>query len=188
MVTEPSMTRCGVCGTSVASNLTTPLGGRIVCVNCKPRVAREMAGAPATLRFRYAGFWIRFAASLIDGIVLGGVIFAIMFAVMLPILMNRGPEPGIGFQLLMNVVIYGLQGLYYVLMHGLYGASLGKMAVGIKVIRPDGSPIGVPLAIGRYFAWILSGCIVYIGFIMAAFDEEKRSLHDRICDTRVVYK
>ena len=43
-------------------------------------------------------------------------------------------------------------------------------------------------ALGRYFAKILSAAICGIGYIMAAFDEEKRALHDRICNTRVITK
>ena len=69
---------------------------------------------------------------------------------------------------------------------GKYGATPGKMAAGIKVVRPDGEPITYMRAFGRYFADLLSGFIFGIGFIMAAFDDEKRALHDRICDTRVI--
>jgi len=47
-------------------------------------------------------------------------------------------------------------------------------------------PITYGRATGRCFAEILSGMICYIGYLMAAFDEEKRALHDRICNTRVV--
>jgi uncharacterized RDD family membrane protein YckC len=67
------------------------------------------------------------------------------------------------------------------------GATPGKMALGLKVTRADGGPISVGLAVGRYFAKILSVCTLWIGFIIAGFDREKRSLHDHICGTRVVY-
>ncbi len=67
------------------------------------------------------------------------------------------------------------------------GATPGKMALGLKVIRADGGPISAGLAVGRYFAKILSGMILWIGFIIAGFDSEKRALHDHICGTRVVY-
>ena len=60
------------------------------------------------------------------------------------------------------------------------------MAVGIKVIRSDGAPITYGRAAGRFFAEYLSLLTIYIGYIMAGFDEEKRALHDHICDTRVV--
>ena len=67
-----------------------------------------------------------------------------------------------------------------------FGATPGKMALGVKVVRPDGSGLTVGRAIGRYFAKMLSGMILYIGYIMAGFDSQKKALHDMICDTRVV--
>ena len=69
---------------------------------------------------------------------------------------------------------------------GKFGATPGKMACKLKVVRPDGERISYARALGRHFAEMLSGIILYIGYIMAAFDEEKRTLHDRICDTRVI--
>jgi uncharacterized RDD family membrane protein YckC len=67
-----------------------------------------------------------------------------------------------------------------------FAATPGKMALGLKVIRPDGSKLDVGRAIGRYFAKMLSAIILYIGYIMAGFDSQKRALHDMICDTRVI--
>jgi len=69
---------------------------------------------------------------------------------------------------------------------GKFSATPGKMALGLKVLRADGEMITYPRALGRFFAEFLSSVILAIGYIMAAFDEEKRALHDRICDTRVV--
>ena len=66
------------------------------------------------------------------------------------------------------------------------GATPGKMALGLKVVRPDGRPVDLGRAFGRYFAKMLSGLILFIGYIIAGFDSEKRALHDMICDTRVV--
>jgi uncharacterized RDD family membrane protein YckC len=60
------------------------------------------------------------------------------------------------------------------------------MACGIKIVTPDGNRVSYMRAFGRYFAEILSGMILLIGYIMAAFDYEKRALHDRICSTRVI--
>ena len=69
---------------------------------------------------------------------------------------------------------------------GKYGATPGKMACRLKVIRPDGGTISYMLSFGRAFAELISYMTLYIGYIMAAFDNEKRALHDHICDTRVV--
>ena len=60
------------------------------------------------------------------------------------------------------------------------------MAFGLKVVAPDGSRISYMRALGRFFAEIVSGLTFSIGYIMAGFDSQKRSLHDRICATRVI--
>jgi uncharacterized RDD family membrane protein YckC len=67
------------------------------------------------------------------------------------------------------------------------GGTLGKLALGLRIIRADGSPVPAGLAVGRYFAQWISAIILMIGYIMAAFDDQKRALHDRICETRVIH-
>jgi len=73
-------------------------------------------------------------------------------------------------------------------MIGKFGATLGKMACKIQVVTAEGGRVSYLRSLGRYFAKFLSGLICLIGYIIAAFDEEKRALHDRICVTRVVLK
>jgi uncharacterized RDD family membrane protein YckC len=60
------------------------------------------------------------------------------------------------------------------------------MALGLKIVTVSGERMSVARTIGRYFAHSLSGLILYIGYIMAAFDDQKRALHDHICSTRVI--
>ena len=68
------------------------------------------------------------------------------------------------------------------------GATPGKMVLSLQVARADGGQITWSLAIGRHFAKMLSGIILGIGYILVAFDGEKRALHDMICNTRVTKK
>jgi uncharacterized RDD family membrane protein YckC len=56
------------------------------------------------------------------------------------------------------------------------------------VVRSDGESLGWGISVGRYFMYLVSSIILSIGCIMAGFDNEKRALHDRVCDTRVIYK
>jgi uncharacterized RDD family membrane protein YckC len=190
MAEAEALARCGVCGAMVASNLVVQLGGKTVCVTCKSAYAREMAGARPVGAFKYAGFWIRFVALFLDGLILMIPMFALMFLFVGGLMVTRehGYGDPAGFQALFYVFFYGLQMLYSTFFHGKFGATPGKMAVKIRVVRSDGSPIGFGRAFGRFFATVLSGLLCNIGYIIAAFDPEKRALHDRICDTRVVYK
>lgn len=87
----------------------------------------------------YPSFWRRLGALILDFLIIifGGAIVAMLLR---PIL-----EPAIA-----RLGITILYGLYFVLMHGLYGASLGKMLLGIQVCKLDGSPIDITAAAIRY--------------------------------------
>ena len=142
----------------------------------------------------YAGFWIRFAAKFIDGILLWVVQFIIqaVFTMFLAAgFSNSSPEelsPAIiAMALLMFLISIAVQALYNGIMIGKYGATVGKMACGLKVVMPDGSPLSMPRAFGRYFAELLNAFTLLIGYIIAAFDSEKRALHDHIASTRVIF-
>ncbi len=166
-------------------------------------VVRGMPPAAAVAAGRrYGGFWIRFLARIIDVILLG----VINVIVRLPLMLmfgigtmgmgglGRGSGSGvifgpamigvIGISTLIGLALGVAYEVYFLTAHG---ATPGKMALGLRVIRADGGPISPMLALGRHFALWLSGFILMIGYIMAAFDPEKRALHDRICETRVIY-
>ncbi len=120
----------------------------------------------------YAGFWKRFAAIFIDGIILGivgGVVSAI-FGVP-----TGGP---IG-------ALFGW--LYFAGMESSsYQATIGKQILGIRVTDLEGGRITFARATLRYFAKFVSGAIFMIGFLMAAWTERKQALHDMIAGTLVV--
>jgi uncharacterized RDD family membrane protein YckC len=65
-------------------------------------------------------------------------------------------------------------------------ATVGKMALGVRVTGLDGGRIGFGRATCRLLAKIVSGLILYIGFIMAGFTARKQALHDMMCGTLVV--
>ncbi len=67
-------------------------------------------------------------------------------------------------------------------------ATLGKMALGIKVTDLAGKRVGFGKATGRYFGKIISALILLIGFIMVAFTEKKQGLHDKMAGCLVVNK
>ena len=66
------------------------------------------------------------------------------------------------------------------------GATVGKMAVGLRVVTDQGERLDFVHATGRSFAKFVSAIILCIGFIMVAFTERKRGLHDMIASTLVV--
>ena len=146
----------------------------------------------------HAGFWMRFAAILIDGILIG----AVNSIVMTPLLgqtfqMAMSAESGdltqfdlmawITTFIVSNIVVTVISWLYFAFMEsGSMQGTLGKKLLGIKVTDMDGGRIGFGRATGRYFGKILSGMILMIGFLMAAFTEKKQALHDMLAGTLVV--
>lgn len=163
-----------------------------ICAQCKPVFMQKLAeGAKIeTGALNYAGFWIRFAAVFLDGLLLGIINIALGMIAGLTFGQASGVEPTamIGLQIVITFIQLAVGVTYETVLIGKYGATLGKMACKIKVVTPDGGQVSYLRAFGRYFAKILSGMICLIGYIMAAFDGEKRALHDHICSTRVVLK
>jgi uncharacterized RDD family membrane protein YckC len=100
-------------------------------------------------------------------------------------ILSSGSLALIGLQQIIGILIPAAYNTFFI---GRYGATLGKMACRIKVVSPEGAQISYARALGRYFAELLSAIVMGIGYLMAAFDSEKRALHDRVCSTRVVYK
>lgn len=155
----------------------------------------------------YAGFWKRFAAYLIDGIILGVVSWLIFIPILAAIgigassmeyseemMMDEEAAAGMAAMLaggmMMIVFVSAAAGwLYFALMESSSKqGTLGKMALGIIVTDVNGNRLTFGRATGRYFGKILSGLIFYIGFIMAAFTEKKQALHDMIAGCLVVNK
>ncbi len=87
----------------------------------------------------------------------------------------------------MNLLSVVIGWLYFALMESSErGATVGKMAMGLRVVTNDGKRLSFMNATGRYFAKILSAIILCIGFIMIGFTERKRGLHDMIASTLVI--
>lgn len=146
--------------------------------------------------FGYGGFWLRFCAKFLDGIITG--VLGVLINVLIALAMFGDPnyfglaasQAGSsryflfqGITTLLGIVV-GIAYVWFFLAR--FQATPGKMALGMKIVRADGSRLSTGRIIGRYFGEMLSGLTLLIGYIMAGVDDQKRSLHDRICDTRVI--
>ena len=84
------------------------------------------------------------------------------------------------------ILTVGMSWLYFALLESsARGATLGKMALSMRVTDLEGRRISFMRATGRYFAKYLSGMILAIGYIMAAFTAKKQALHDMLAGTLV---
>lgn len=119
----------------------------------------------------FAGFWVRLGAFIIDIIVLG---FAwVILHIFVP------PQ-----------AIWVLSGLlvtvYFVGFWWWRGQTLGKILLGIKVIRSDNSPLTLGYALLRYGGCIVCFLTLFVGFIWLVFDSHRQGLQDKIADTYVI--
>lgn len=138
----------------------------------------------------YAGFWKRFAALMIDTLVVSMAYYALVAVGAFAGLATASTvDPGT-----LGIAMIGLVYLIYPLLSGLYfvllesssaQATLGKMAVGIKVADRDGRRLGRLHALGRWVSHVLCYFTLYIGYLMAAFTDRKRGLHDMVAGTLV---
>jgi uncharacterized RDD family membrane protein YckC len=127
---------------------------------------------PKEFALEYAGFWIRLGAGVIDLLILG---------VFVGVLAYFFPSPAIWLAPGIVVSI-----VYWLGFWVWRGQTPGKMAVGIKVIRTDSSPVKWHSAICRCLGYIVTVVTLFIGFIWVAFDSHKQGVQDKIADTYVV--
>lgn len=120
----------------------------------------------------YAGFWERFFAALIDGIIL--YIPNLIFTFLL------GEGAGNVFGILLGWLYFAL------LESGRGQATLGKKVLGLKVVNLEGQQISFGQATGRHFGKILSAIILFIGYLMMLWDDKKQTLHDKMANTLVI--
>ena len=172
---------CSQCGSENTSQAR-------FCASCGTRLdqgvpAQSTAPEPQQAAERqYAGFWIRFGAWIIDTI----VVFVSM--ILVSTVTSR-----ISFGLPFDFVVLGffsgflLPWAYYVILTGLRGQTLGKMAVGISVIGPDGNPPGIAIAALREIVGKLASALVLaLGYFWIGWDRQKMGWHDYIAYTHVI--
>ena len=183
---DPGQGLCLTCRTAFAASLATPAVGG---------TAAAAAAMPSpVMYFQYGGFLSRFAACFCDGVILWLASLVISFVTNFGFTLagsGLGDDAGevvAFFGVLAGALVGGvlLPSVYYGYFLSTQGATPGKKLLGLAVIRPDGSGVSFVRGMCRYWATSLSGIICGIGYLMALFDDEKRALHDHLCDTRVV--
>jgi uncharacterized RDD family membrane protein YckC len=189
---------CSQCGRALAHSDLVQIAGNWVCANCKPAFLSRVMASGAAGASPLA--W-RFGARFIDGLVFM-VPTLIFVALLIPnLIRTRGQAPiapnaafaafGTFF-----LAFFLAGGCYEILMLKYRSATLGKMVCGLKVIRSDGRSLSWGVCFGRFFMWnvvtsgipYLNSVLMLVTAIMLGVDDEKRALHDRVCDTRVIYK
>jgi uncharacterized RDD family membrane protein YckC len=186
---------CSQCGAPVERS------GAGFCGQCGAALRAQAATTTATIdevvEPGYAGFWIRFLAWFLDGIVLSIIIQPIIYL----------SGPGFEFESTKNTAgeiqsySYSFHGgdfaiatligmaiyvAYFTIAIGRWGQTIGALAVSVKVVHPDGTLLSYGAACARLFGSILSYLILWIGYLMMIWDKRKQTLHDKMVGSIVV--
>jgi uncharacterized RDD family membrane protein YckC len=167
-------------------------------------------GVPQTAAAAYAGFWLRFVAAIIDGLVIGvpiGILVFMSIASMLPTIMHTAQQNSQDPRVAMAFVATILPRIFFLLVVALAGgwlywglmessswqATLGKKALGLYVTDLSGNRPTFGRASGRYFAGrgisyvpSIGGLYYLVDCIVAGFTERKQALHDMIAGCLVL--
>jgi len=136
-------------------------------------VVDQAADDAYLLRIRRAGWWRRFFAAVVDGILL-----AIVHAILRVFI----GEAGVGLGLLIDIA-------YFTYFHGSTGQTPGNSALSIKVVDlrdGTGRPIGYGRAFIRWLGSILSAIPLFLGYFWMLWDPEKQTWHDKMAGSVVV--
>ena len=186
---------CNQCGQQSAAGATfcTRCGGSLV-----PTASPTLGPlVPAIATQPYGGFWLRVLAHFIDSAVLQIAILPFAFLLLGSYFAthrsfgkdpSRPPDAAF-FVMILLLVLFATGGtwLYEALMtSSSKQGTLGKMVLRLKVTDLNGGRLSFGHATGHFFAKIISGLTMYIGFLMAGFTDRKQALHDMIAGTLVV--
>ncbi len=158
-----------------------------------PALEPAPASAPVAVEPRYAGFWWRVLAALLDGVLcqitamLLGLILGFVLGLALAIGGSDKETVGLASGLMGTILGLVLQWLWFTVPESSsWQGSLGKKLLGIKVTDEQGRRIGFGRANARYWGKIVSTITLGIGFLMVAFTRRKQGLHDIIAGTLLV--
>ena len=165
---------------------TTNQATSAYCHKCGLELPREAVTGPA---MRPAGFWVRATAFIIDPLFL--------FVVGIIIFFVNGTQEAVSavdlwaqfsvIDIWWDVIVpLAIEAVYFTVAIGVWGRTIGKVVMGVKVVRTDGGRVSIGRAFGRYLAYLLNWLTFGIGFLVIALSPLKRGLHDLIVDTQVV--
>jgi uncharacterized RDD family membrane protein YckC len=196
---------CSTCGQAISVLVPAIPSLSPVDPNQYAPVVTPSYGGEQYAGVAYAGFWLRFVAFLIDGVI-SGFLFLIL---LIPLFILTGAGAalgrissgedisddvaafvGIGFLLGFFVITIGVRWLYYALSESSsWQGTLGKKMLNLTVTDLNGQPISFARASGRYFSKFITSLIpLAIGYILAGFTEKKQAIHDMIASCLVLRK
>jgi uncharacterized RDD family membrane protein YckC len=174
--------RCSRCGVTFCKDCLVDIAGNPYCATCKGEQLLDVRSGVDRTNLEFAGIGRRFAAQFLDSLIISVptmiVVFAIAFSA------AAGGKPPAGFNLWF-IIPSILAVVYEALMLKSRGQTLGKMAMKVKVVSPDGTELTGGQAWGRAVGRALLSFLYIVDYIPAFFTKET-TIHDMMARTRVV--
>jgi uncharacterized RDD family membrane protein YckC len=187
---------CAECGGLHPRDNAIRHGESWICAGCKPIHIQKLKEGVATRAsaeaMEYAGIGERAVAKLLDLLIIvlpAIVLMMVAIALGLPLIgKNRGASEFAVLLILGVIAVVGFGMVFYqIWCLPKYGGTPGKRIMGLRVVTANGGSISWGRAIGRFFGEWVNGLIpLWIGYIIAAFDPQRRTVHDHIAGTRVI--
>jgi uncharacterized RDD family membrane protein YckC len=146
--------------------------------------------------YKYAGFWRRFIAYMIDGFIIGMVVLILATIAGIAFfagIMSGGdsaydPEWILSLSLWIWFFPTLINIAYFTYFHGATGRTPGKSLLGVQVVSVEGNPISFGTAFLRSVGYMVSSFFLCLGFIWIGFDKKKQGWHDKIAGTVVIIR
>ena len=170
--------RCARCGATFCPDCLVDIGGKPYCATCKTEQVLDVRSGVQAGPLDLASLGRRFVGYFIDSIILYFVNLITGFIIGFTMAAAGAPD---------NAAIFGALGgilvsvAYDALFTAARGQTLGKMAMTVKVVSEDGSPVRTGQAWGRAFAKMIP-----FSALVAFFNDERKGIHDMLAHTRVV--
>lgn len=187
---EDGLERCVRCRKTFCADCLVEMKAGVFCASCKQEEVKDIqSGVAGTGELPLAGIGARFLAVTLDGLVMALVFIPLMFVFgfMMFSSLESGspPDEMMGTQIALQLFFTAIGIVYNGAFLQWRGQTLGKMALGIKVVTPDGSDIAPGAAwIRPIVQTVLSPCA--ITYWPALFTKEKTGIHDMAAKTRVI--
>lgn len=144
-----------------------------------------------------AGFWVRAAAYSLDQLLLNMLVLTLGLLALVMLTYGGILETGgdifnlsyVGWLKYISAISWGrlvLEGIYFTLLHGYSGQTVGKLIMNLRVVTTAGERLNYRRAFKRWLGYFASSFILGIGYLMVAFTQDKQGLHDKIAATYVV--
>ena len=191
---EAGLERCERCGGTFCPDCYVVLRDAAFCAPCKVDYVRDLRSGIVPRALDLASIGRRFGGLWIDGV----LTTLAVYAVLIPLMFAAGVASATAARqdhvdplmtvvgLLMYPLMFGVPLVYEGLMLQRRGQTLGKIALGVKVVTPEGNAISTAQAWGRAALKVVLGSCLGIDYLPALVTRERTCLHDMIAKTRVV--